>query len=51
MPNVLITPHTAVSLGSEILRLSDHTLDELSRWLADEPLRTAINPEALTLHA
>jgi phosphoglycerate dehydrogenase-like enzyme len=51
MPNVMITPHIAGSLGSEILRLSDHTLDELSRWLADEPLRTAINPEALTLHA
>jgi phosphoglycerate dehydrogenase-like enzyme len=50
-PNVMITPHIAGSLGSEILRLSDHTLDELARWLADEPLRTEITAEALALHA
>ncbi|EEP69736.1 D-isomer specific 2-hydroxyacid dehydrogenase, NAD-binding [Micromonospora sp. ATCC 39149] len=50
-PNVMITPHIAGSLGSEILRLTDHTLDELSRWIAAEPLRAEVTPEALTLHA
>ncbi|TDB81909.1 hydroxyacid dehydrogenase [Micromonospora sp. KC721] len=50
-PNVMITPHIAGSLGSEILRLTDHTLDELSRWIAAEPLRAEVTPEALILHA
>ncbi|TDC84997.1 hydroxyacid dehydrogenase [Micromonospora sp. KC606] len=50
-PNVMITPHIAGSLGSEILRLTDHTLDELSRWITAEPLRAEVTPEALTLHA
>ncbi|PZG02926.1 hydroxyacid dehydrogenase [Micromonospora deserti] len=51
VPNVMITPHIAGSLGSEILRLTDHTLDELSRWIAAEPLQAEVTPAALTLHA
>jgi phosphoglycerate dehydrogenase-like enzyme len=51
VPNVLLTPHLAGSLGSEVLRLTDHTLDELARWTAGEPLRTEITPEAFALNA
>jgi phosphoglycerate dehydrogenase-like enzyme len=51
LPNVMITPHVAGSLGSEILRLTDSTLDEIARWRAAQPLRTAVTPEALTLSA
>ncbi|MEV4140393.1 hydroxyacid dehydrogenase [Dactylosporangium sp. NPDC049742] len=50
-PNVLITPHLAGSLGTEILRLTDHTLDELARWIAGEPLRAEITPQAFALNA
>jgi phosphoglycerate dehydrogenase-like enzyme len=44
-PHVMITPHVAGSLGSEILRLTDHTLDELTRWIAREPLRAEVTAE------
>ncbi|MFC6016465.1 hydroxyacid dehydrogenase [Plantactinospora solaniradicis] len=50
-PNVMITPHLAGSLGSEILRLSDHALDELSRWTVGEPPRAEVTPEAFVLNA
>ncbi|TDO51401.1 phosphoglycerate dehydrogenase-like enzyme [Kribbella sp. VKM Ac-2527] len=49
--NVMVTPHIAGSLGTEIHRLTDHTLDELSRWLTGEPLRTRITAEAFPLTA
>lgn len=42
---VMVTPHIAGSLGSEIGRLTDHTLDELARWTADEPLNAEITAE------
>lgn len=51
VPNVMVTPHIAGSLGSEIRRLTDHTLDEIARWVADEPLRTRITAEGFTLNA
>ena len=51
LPNVMITPHLAGSLGSEILRLTDATLDEIARWRAAQPLRFAVTPETLTLSA
>lgn len=50
-PNVLITPHLAGSLGTEILRLTDHILDELARWTAGEPLTSRITSEAFALNA
>jgi phosphoglycerate dehydrogenase-like enzyme len=51
IPNVMVTPHIAGSKGSEIGRLTDTALDELSRWIADKPLWAEITPKALTLHA
>jgi phosphoglycerate dehydrogenase-like enzyme len=41
-PGVMITPHVAGSLGSEVLRLTDHTLGELARWIAGKPLRSEV---------
>jgi phosphoglycerate dehydrogenase-like enzyme len=49
--NVMVTPHLAGSMGSEILRLTDFTLGELARLVAGEPLRAEVTPHALTLHA
>ncbi|TCO46989.1 phosphoglycerate dehydrogenase-like enzyme [Kribbella antiqua] len=51
VPNVMITPHIAGSLGSEIHRLTDHALDELTRWLAGEPLHGLITAETFPLTA
>lgn len=51
LPNVMITPHVAGSLGTEVLRLTDATLDEIARWLAGDPLRHEVTPEALLLSA
>ncbi|GAB7038467.1 MULTISPECIES: hydroxyacid dehydrogenase [Catenuloplanes] len=51
VPNVMITPHIAGSLGTEILRLSDFALDELGRWVAAEPLHAEVTADLLTTHA
>jgi phosphoglycerate dehydrogenase-like enzyme len=50
-PQVMVTPHLAGSLGTEILRLTDHILDELARWTAGEPLRAQITSQAFALNA
>ncbi|AZM74951.1 hydroxyacid dehydrogenase [Streptomyces sp. KPB2] len=43
--NVMVTPHIAGSLGTEIGRLTDHVLDELSRWASRRPLQAEITEE------
>jgi phosphoglycerate dehydrogenase-like enzyme len=50
-PNAFVTPHLAGSLGSEVLRLTDLALDELTRWLAGEPLRTEVTPQSFASSA
>ncbi|GAA3222766.1 hydroxyacid dehydrogenase [Nonomuraea helvata] len=42
LPNVMITPHVAGSLGSETRRMSESALDELERYLSGEPPRAAV---------
>jgi phosphoglycerate dehydrogenase-like enzyme len=37
LPNVLLTPHVAGSLGGELHRLADAAADELARYAAGEP--------------
>jgi phosphoglycerate dehydrogenase-like enzyme len=37
LPNVLLTPHVAGSLGGELHRLADAATDELARYAAGEP--------------
>lgn len=39
LPNVFLTPHIAGAQGSETARLMDFALDEVERFLRDEPLR------------
>lgn len=45
LPNVMITPHIAGSLGTERLRMSDLALDELDRFIAGEALEHRIREE------
>lgn len=49
LPNVMLTPHIAGSLGSETLRMTDAALDELARFIDGEPLGREIR-EADMLH-
>jgi phosphoglycerate dehydrogenase-like enzyme len=47
LPNVMITPHIAGSLGAETRRMSSHAIDELERFVAGEPLLTPVTPNSL----
>jgi phosphoglycerate dehydrogenase-like enzyme len=51
VPNVMVTPHIAGSLGTEIHRLTDHMLAELTRWVAGEPVHGPITAAAFPLTA
>jgi len=37
LPNVFLTPHIAGSMGTELLRMGDHVVAELERYVAGEP--------------
>jgi phosphoglycerate dehydrogenase-like enzyme len=37
LPNVVLTPHIAGALGTEVLRLGDAAVDEIERYAAGEP--------------
>jgi phosphoglycerate dehydrogenase-like enzyme len=45
LPNVVLTPHIAGSLGAECRRMGRYMAEELRRYLAGEPLRWAISRE------
>jgi phosphoglycerate dehydrogenase-like enzyme len=47
LPNVLLTPHIAGSLGAETWRMTDLALDEIERYVRGEPFRYAIRREDL----
>ncbi|MFJ2722834.1 hydroxyacid dehydrogenase [Streptomyces sp. NPDC087437] len=49
LPQVMVTPHVAGSLGSEIGRLTDHTIDELARWIRRQPLQAEVTAESWAL--
>ncbi|WP_323960135.1 hydroxyacid dehydrogenase [Arthrobacter sp. JZ12] len=51
LPNVVITPHIAGSLGTETRRMSDAALDELERYLSGEALVARVLLEDLGLSA
>ena len=51
LPNVMITPHLAGSLGSELHRMTDAALDELERYVSDVPLLDEFTSEDLQLSA
>ncbi|WP_434595175.1 hydroxyacid dehydrogenase [Streptomyces sp. A5-4] len=48
LPNVLLTPHVAGSLGVELHRMADQSLDELERYAAGLPFADPVHPGALT---
>ncbi|MGW2815224.1 hydroxyacid dehydrogenase [Streptomyces sp. NPDC001415] len=47
LPNVLLTPHIAGSLGNELHRMADQALDEVERFAAGVPFADPMLPEAL----
>ncbi|MGW4044082.1 hydroxyacid dehydrogenase [Streptomyces sp. NPDC004721] len=49
LAQVMVTPHVAGSLGSEIGRLTDHTIDELARWIGRQPLQGEVTAESWAL--
>ncbi len=51
LPNVMLTPHIAGSLGSEARRMSEHALDELARVAAGEPVLAPVTREHLVVGA
>lgn len=51
LPNVMVTPHVAGSLGAEARRLTAHALGELERWVVGEPLVSPVNPEEVEVRA
>jgi phosphoglycerate dehydrogenase-like enzyme len=51
LPNVVLTPHIAGSLGTETRRMSDTALNELERYLAGKDLLAEVSPEDLSVSA
>lgn len=51
LPNVVLTPHIAGSLGTETRRMSDIALDELERYLAGKDLLAEVSSEDLRVSA
>ncbi|MGQ4486710.1 hydroxyacid dehydrogenase [Streptomyces sp. SAS_281] len=47
LPNVLLTPHVAGSLGNELHRMTDHALDELERYVQGRPFAEPVHPSVL----
>jgi len=48
LPNVVLTPHIAGSMGPECNRLGHYMLEEFQRYLAGEPLKWQISRELAT---
>jgi phosphoglycerate dehydrogenase-like enzyme len=51
LPNVVITPHIAGSLGTETRRMSDAALNDLERYLTGQRLMAQVVSEDLSLSA
>ncbi|MGA5409892.1 hydroxyacid dehydrogenase [Streptomyces lavendulocolor] len=47
LPNVLLTPHVAGSLGNELHRMADRALDELERYVRGMPFEDPVLPSGL----
>ena len=46
MDNVLISPHSASTVAAENRLLTDLFIDNLGRWLDDQPLRNVYDQDA-----
>ncbi|NUR89192.1 MAG: oxidoreductase, partial [Nonomuraea sp.] len=51
LPNVVLTPHLAGSMGAERGRMGELVAAELARLVAGEPLEHAVDPERAALRA
>lgn len=51
LPNVVLTPHIAGSLGNECRRMGQLMIDEFDRWAKGEPMKWAISREAAAIMA
>ncbi|ATL31188.1 hydroxyacid dehydrogenase [Streptomyces formicae] len=51
LPNVLLTPHIAGSLGGELQRISGSAIDEIERYCSGRPFAHAVRPSALATSA
>ncbi|MBT2441511.1 hydroxyacid dehydrogenase [Streptomyces sp. ISL-36] len=51
LPNVLLTPHVAGSLGNELHRMADQALEEVERYGRGEPFAERVRPADLTRSA
>ncbi|WP_181802079.1 hydroxyacid dehydrogenase [Streptomyces shenzhenensis] len=51
LPNVLLTPHIAGSVGNEIRRLGDTALAELGRYARGEHFAHPVSPDTLAISA
>jgi len=51
LPNVIITPHIAGSMGPECRRMGRYMVDEVKRYLAGEPLQHHIRKQTAGLRA
>ncbi|MFH8403366.1 hydroxyacid dehydrogenase [Streptomyces sp. NPDC018019] len=47
LPNVLLTPHIAGSLGGELHRMADQALDEVERYTKGQPFAAPVRPGEL----
>ena len=45
LPNVVLTPHIAGSMGNECRRMGQYMVEELGRYLTGQPLRWQISKE------
>ncbi|WP_406375669.1 hydroxyacid dehydrogenase [Streptomyces sp. NBC_00647] len=51
LPNVLLTPHIAGSLGNELGRMTDWAVDEVQRYARGLPFAYGVGPDQLTRSA
>lgn len=47
LPNVILTPHIAGSVGTEVLRMADLMIEEFLLWAEGQPLRYAVTRELM----
>ncbi|HET7535903.1 MAG TPA: NAD(P)-dependent oxidoreductase, partial [Candidatus Didemnitutus sp.] len=47
LPNIMLTPHIAGSIGPECRRMGRAMVEEFQRYLRSEPLRYAVDREQL----
>lgn len=51
LPNVLLTPHIAGSLGNELGRMADWATDEVARYAQGLPFAYGVGPDELSRSA